>query len=687
MKARPSPRPGRGPRVFRDPGALLVLVGAIVLYSFFYPIPYLPQVLREVPVAVVDQDRTPLSRQLVRMADAHSLLRVAERPVSLAEAESLVLAGRVGGVLVVPAGFERDVQRGMKARVGVFADASYFLVYRQVATGFLETVGTLSAGIDIRRLEARGRTEAAARALRDPVPLLVRPLFNPTEGYASYVVPAVLVLILQQTLLIGIGLLGGTGAAERRGPAPVSSRGAPSESGDEGSAGPRGFLGTRPPTSLGMTRLLGRALFYLALYSVYSRPRLHGRLPPLRLPRAQPRPRPRRSSPFPSCSPASSSRWPWAPLFTRRETAMQVLLFTSLPSVFLAGFAWPARGGAVLAAGGCRFSSRARAASPASCASRRWARELRHVRFEWLVLWALAGAYFLLAWLAERRCGRAGRRPGYAPFPADNRPMSAPRGPPRRLGGASRVRRAARRARARRPALLEAAEAAPRGRPGAGRALAPLPRRDAAAARSCRRSARADARHRWAEAAFAAIRASRYTLGDDARAARARAPRRARSSGVARRRARPRWSYEAVARRLERTAAVLLRAQRGRPRVRDPLRERPRRRLRRPRLPRARHPGHAPQPRHRPRRPRLHPRARCASTSSWSETRRAARAGSSARRARPRARVLRARPAAPAAGRGARRGSPRRWRALAPGAGRSARSRAARRRPSTSPRP
>ena len=58
-------------RVFRDPGALLVLVGAIFLYSFFYPIPYLPEVLHEVPVAVVDLDHTPLSRQLVRMADAH----------------------------------------------------------------------------------------------------------------------------------------------------------------------------------------------------------------------------------------------------------------------------------------------------------------------------------------------------------------------------------------------------------------------------------------------------------------------------------------------------------------------------------------------------------------------------------------------------------------------------------------
>ena len=376
-------------RVVHDPGALLVLVGAIVLYSFFYPIPYLPQVLRDVPVAVVDQDKTELSRQLVRMADAHSLVRVAERAATLAEAEGLVLEGRVGGVLVVPAGFESDVKMGRKARIGVFADASTFLVYRQVATGFVEAVGTLSAGIDIRRLEARGRSEAAARALRDPVPLLVRPLFNPTEGYASYVVPAVLVLILQQTLLIGIGLLGGT-AAE------ASSRIAPARAADSGSlvpAGPRG--------SAAFSRLLGRSLFYLALYSVYALLvftvvyRVYG---------------------FPERSRALDLSWFALPfllaciflalalgaVFPRRETAMQVLLFTSLPSVFLAGFAWPLEA----------VPSWLRASSllvPSTSGIAGFLRltemgaGLRHVRFEWLVLWGLAVAYGLLAWLAEHR--------------------------------------------------------------------------------------------------------------------------------------------------------------------------------------------------------------------------------------------------------------------------------------------
>ena len=371
-------------RVVRDPGALLVLAGAIVLYSFFYPIPYLPQVLREVPIAVVDEDRTPLSRQLARMADAHSLLAVVARPASLGDAERLVAEGRVSGVLAIPRGFERDVAGGRRTRVGVFADASYFLVYRQVATGLLETTGTLSAGIDVRRLEARGRGEAAARAIRDPVPFVVRPLFNPTEGYASYVVPAVLVLILQQTLLIGIGLLGGTAAEQR--------------------AAPGG-----PPVSP-LARVLGRALFYLALYAVWALFMFAAVYRVFDFPeRSRGLDLAAFALPFLlSCIFLALAA---ASLFRRRETAMQVLLFSSLPSVFLAGFAWPVEAlPRWLRALSLLLPSTAGIAGVLRLTE--MGASLRHVAFEWRWLWGLAAAYLVLAWLAERRAARAAQLAG-----------------------------------------------------------------------------------------------------------------------------------------------------------------------------------------------------------------------------------------------------------------------------------
>jgi len=363
-----------------DPGALLVLVGAITLYAFFYPIPYRREVLKEVPVAVVDLDRTPLSRTLVRLADAHELVRVSARPASLAEAEALVRSGRAGGVLGIPEGLERDVKRGSPATVGVFADATYFLVYRQVLTGLAEAAGTLSAGIEVRRLEAQGLPEERARAFRDPVPLVSRPLFNPAEGYATYVVPAVLILILQQTLLIGIGLRG----------VPDLSR-----------------LGEGPLLARAAASVAGRSAAFVALYALHALfyfgvvARLFGF--PVRG-----RALAAAGLVLPFLLSTSFLGLALSVLFTRREAAIQTLLFTSLPAVFLAGFSWPPEA----LPGWLRLASRAipsTSAIPALLRVNQAGASLAHVRSDLAVLWGLSAAFFVLAVLAQAlRARRAG---------------------------------------------------------------------------------------------------------------------------------------------------------------------------------------------------------------------------------------------------------------------------------------
>jgi ABC-2 type transport system permease protein len=364
----------------RDPGALLVLVGAISLYAFFYPTPYRREVLKEVPVAVVDLDQTPLSRQLARMADAHELVRVTSRPASLAEAERLVLRGDAGGLLAIPAGFERDVKRGAPATVGVFADATYFLVYRQALTGLAEATATLSGGIEVKRLQAQGMPEAKALAFRDPLPLVSRPLFNPAEGYASYVVPGVLILILQQTLLIGIGLRG---------------------------AADLDVLGKGPLLARAAASVAGRSLAFLLLYSVHALfyfgvvarvfgfPVRGGGLAAAALV-------------VPFLLATSFLGLALSVLFRRREAAIQTLLFTSLPAVFLASYAWPPEA----LPGWLRIASQAipsTSAIPALLRVNQMGASLAHVRHELVVLWGLSVVFFVAAALAQAaRASRTG---------------------------------------------------------------------------------------------------------------------------------------------------------------------------------------------------------------------------------------------------------------------------------------
>ena len=98
-----------------------------------------------------------------------------------------------------------DARRGRRD-----LDATVLPRVNRAFTGIAESTGTLSAGMEIRRLEARGTPSWQAPSSRAPLRVDMRPLFNPSESYTAYVVPAVYLLILHQTLLMGIGLLQGT---------------------------------------------------------------------------------------------------------------------------------------------------------------------------------------------------------------------------------------------------------------------------------------------------------------------------------------------------------------------------------------------------------------------------------------------------------------------------------------------
>lgn len=196
--------------IFKDTGALLILFLALIIYPVIYGIAYKKEVLRDIPVAMVDLDGTASSRLLTRMADATEEMNVTHRVGSLLEAEQLFYEGKVGGVLMVPSDFEKNILSGQQASVSIYSDAGYFLAYKQTLTGAMQSIGTFSGGVEVRRLMAKGAAPEQALERRDPIGLNTVMLFNPTGGYNSFVIPGLIMVILQQTLLIGIGLLGGT---------------------------------------------------------------------------------------------------------------------------------------------------------------------------------------------------------------------------------------------------------------------------------------------------------------------------------------------------------------------------------------------------------------------------------------------------------------------------------------------
>ena len=122
-------------RTLADRGVFSLFVLAPVLYSVFYPQPYLGQLVRDIPIAVVDQDRSELGRGLIQSLQAHGNISVALRASSFHEAEDAILARRAFAILGIPPDTEKNVLKGTTARLPVYAEFDLLHLVQPVAAG------------------------------------------------------------------------------------------------------------------------------------------------------------------------------------------------------------------------------------------------------------------------------------------------------------------------------------------------------------------------------------------------------------------------------------------------------------------------------------------------------------------------------------------------------------------------
>lgn len=197
--------------IFSDAGVLLVLVFAILIYATLYSLAYKNEVVRDIPIAVVDHSVSASSRQLTAALDAAPNIVVAYKPADMREAEALFYDRKVYGIVYIPADYESKILRGgEQVKVGVFVDGSYFLMYRQAYADIAAAVVGTGAKVNYVKLLSAGVDAPRAQTIVQPVKYTSKNLFNPYLGYGTFVMPAIIMVIIQQTLLIGLGMIGGT---------------------------------------------------------------------------------------------------------------------------------------------------------------------------------------------------------------------------------------------------------------------------------------------------------------------------------------------------------------------------------------------------------------------------------------------------------------------------------------------
>lgn len=192
-----------------DKPLIVIFIVALIAYSLVYSLIYAPEIYSEVKIAIVDNDNTAESRRMARALDASPHIALTESAPSLEAAKDMFLRHEISGIIVIPRDFERDILKGIKTNFAVYTDASYFLAFKQTFFGAIDAMLSENNRIELNRFEMVGKNDQEAKFLSDPVQLKSQTLFNRYTGYATFIMPCVLILIIQQTLLIGIGMLSG----------------------------------------------------------------------------------------------------------------------------------------------------------------------------------------------------------------------------------------------------------------------------------------------------------------------------------------------------------------------------------------------------------------------------------------------------------------------------------------------
>ena len=362
---------------FRDQGVLIFFVLVPLVYPLIYSFIYTNETIREVPTVVVDNSRSSLSREYLRKVDASPETSIVAHCADMEEAKLMLKDRKAYGIIYIPVHFSDDIARGKQTQVSIFCDMSGLLYYKALLTA--NTNVSLAMNADIKMKRAGNTTARQDEITTYPIEYEDVAIFNPTNGFAAFLIPAVLILIIQQTLLLGIDLSAGTAREQNRFKDLVPIN--------------RHYNGT-------LRIVMGKGLSYFMVYSLVAVyilcvvPRLFS-LNQIAIPGVL------TLFALPYLAACIFFAMTASIAIRNRETCMLLFVFTSVPLLFLSGISWP---GAAMPEFWRYFSY----IFPSTFGINGYVRinsmgaTLNEVSFEYQALWIQTGIYFLTTCLVYR---------------------------------------------------------------------------------------------------------------------------------------------------------------------------------------------------------------------------------------------------------------------------------------------
>lgn len=190
--------------VLRDKGILIFIVFVPLAYPLLYSYVYTNEVCRDVPAAVVDDSKSTLSREFISNVDGTPDVKIIGTFSNVKDAEQSIKEHDAYAMIQIPESFEYDLRHGNQTKVGLYCDMSSMLYYKAFLLACTDVSLNMNNDIKVERLGSI--TTRDEEITKMPILYEHKSMYNPQQGFAAFLIPPILMLIIQQTLLLGIGM-------------------------------------------------------------------------------------------------------------------------------------------------------------------------------------------------------------------------------------------------------------------------------------------------------------------------------------------------------------------------------------------------------------------------------------------------------------------------------------------------
>lgn len=191
---------------FTNKTMLSVFFVAPIFYALLMGFTYKSGKVTDIPVIVVNHDKTPTSQQVVDMLSDNSSLKILNYVDEPAIVKDEVIKTEAGALVVIPERFEANLLQKKYPEVNVYINTSNVLTANFASKAIQLTLGTFSAGAEMKALQKRGMNADQAKASIEPFKTNYITLFNTTSNYLIFMWPALMAVVLQQVILLAMAV-------------------------------------------------------------------------------------------------------------------------------------------------------------------------------------------------------------------------------------------------------------------------------------------------------------------------------------------------------------------------------------------------------------------------------------------------------------------------------------------------